>query len=427
MKRPAIPRRAVAALFLARQQLDRPRTRRLTAASLESFVAGVCGLQIDSVNVVDRAHHLTLWSRFGEFDRGALERLIYRRRVLFEYLAHVACFVAARDLPVWRGVMAGVAERWRHRYGDSPDPRLVDEVERAIAERGPLGNADFERPGGGRAGGWWSWKPAMHALDYLWKSGRIGVHSRRHFHKRYATQDRVLPGAATVPPLPPAELPRVRLLRSLAAMGAATADDLRMYWTWPQMKMPEQRTTLAGLVADGLVTAVEVEGQRAPWYARAEDLPALAAAARARRPSRGTTLLCPFDSFLWHRERALRLFGFHYRIEIYVPGHRRTHGYYTLPILHEGGLVGRADLKTHRERGELEARHVHFEPWFAAGAAPPAAAWGTPDRDAALAGTADALCSLARFVGAGDVKLGRVTPGRLRAPLARALKLAGRG
>ncbi len=426
MTRPSVSRRAAAALFLERQWLDRPRGRTLNARSLGDFVRATCGVQIDSVNVLDRAHHVTLWSRFGEYDRDTLERLIYRRRVLFEYLSHVACFVATSDLPIWRAFMAEIPDsfRRRHRYPGKDQP-VVDAVEQAIAERGPLGNADFERPAHmGKGGGWWTWKPATHALDYLWKAGRIGVHSRRNFHKRFAPMDRVLPQAAAIAPLPIEEARRQRLLRSLAAMGAASPDDLRAYWTWPRWPAADMRAALTRLVREGLVSEVTVEGQRVPWFARTEDLPALAMAGRRRAPSHGTTLLAPFDSFLWHRERTLRLWDYFYRIEIYVPGHLRTHGYYSLPVLHEGQLVGRVDVKTHREAGVLEARHVHFEPWLAKGEAPPRPHWGAVDRDAALAGLAGALRSLARHVGCADVKLGRVTPLKLRPAMARALREA---
>lgn len=424
MTRPLVSRRAVAALFLERQWLDRPRGRRLTARTLGDFASATCGVQIDSVNVLDRAHHVTLWSRFGAYDRAALERLIYRRRVLLEYLSHVACFVATKDLPIWRAVMAEVPERFRRKSGyPGKEQAVVDAVEQAIAERGPLGNADFERPAHmGKGGGWWTWKPATHALDYLWKAGRIGVHSRRHFHKRFASMEQVLPQAATTTPLSGEEARRQRLLRSLAAMGAAAADDLRGYWTYPPWPATEMRALLGRMVAEGEVSEVRVEGQRAPWFARTEDLAALDRAARRRTASRGTTLLAPFDSFLWCRERAVRLWDFFYRVEIYVPGHLRTHGYYSLPVLHEGQLVGRVDAKTHREAGVLEARHVHLEPWLAKGDPPPHPHWGAVDRDAALAGIAGALRSLATHVGCDEVKLGRMTPGKLRAAMARALQ-----
>ena len=425
MTAPKISRRAVAALFLERQWLDRPRGRRLTDTTLPEFVSRTCGLQIDSVNVLDRAHHVTLWSRFGPYDRRRLDRLTYRKRLLFEYLTHVACFVATRDLPLHRAIMEDTPHRFDRRYGGwrRKNAALIEAVARAVAERGPLGNADFERPKHmGKGGGWWSWKPATHALDYLWKAGRIGVHSRAHFHKRYASAEHVLPGLADVAVMPLEQAMRERLLRSLGAMGAASVDDLRSYWTWPQWKAPAQRAELERLVREGLVTEVAVEGQRQPWFARTADLPDLARAHRKKAPSHGTTLLAPFDSFLWHRERVHRLWGYFYRIEIYVPGHKRQHGYYSLPLLHDGHLVGRVDLKTDREAGVLQAKHVHLEPWFAAGKAAPGVSWGTLDRDAVFAGLADALRSLAGHVGVDDVSLGRVTPAKLRAPVSRALR-----
>jgi uncharacterized protein YcaQ len=421
---PKLSRRAVAAEFLRRQWLDRPRGRRLTERTLPEFVSQVCGLQIDSVNVLDRAHHLTLWSRFGEYDRARLERLTYRKRVLFEFLTHVACFVATRDLPLHKAIMDECPARYdaRHRGWRRKYREVIAAVEQAVAERGPLGNADFERPGHMRkGGGWWSWKPATHALDYLLKAGRIGVHSRVNFHKRFAAMGRVLPAFESTPALPLEQAMRERLLRSLSAMGAASADDLARYWTYPQWKAPAQRATLRALVHEGLVCEVAVEGESKHWFARAEDVPALERAHRKLAPSRGTTLLCPFDSFLWHRERVHRLWGFFYRIEIYVPGHKRQHGYYSLPLLHDGQLVGRVDLKTHREAGVLEARHVHLEPWFAAGGSAPGVSWGALDHDEAFAGLAGALRSLATHVGVGGVKLGRVTPAKLKPALWRAM------
>jgi uncharacterized protein YcaQ len=175
------------------------------------------------------------------------------------------------------------------------------------------------------------------------------------------------------------------------------------------------------MLAQGDVTEVEVEGSKARWLALSRDLPLLARAARRPEVSHGTTLLSPFDSLLWYRDRVSRLFGFDYRIEVYTPGPKRVHGYYTLPILHDGHLVGRVDAKAHRAEQRLEIRHVHFEPRAARGE-PSAPGWGRLDRDEMLASLAEAVASLARFLGADRVTLGRVTPSRLRAPLARAIR-----
>jgi uncharacterized protein len=423
MAAPFFSRRAVAALFLERQHLARPGARRLTASSLVALVEDVGGLQIDSINVVERGHHLTLWSRFGPYDRGLVERIVYRRRLLFEYWAHAACLVPASHYPAWRRAMLDYSLRSRA-WGRwlRKNRRVLRAVEDAIAARGSLGSGDFEQPrASGAAGGWWNWKPAAHALDYLWMSGRILVHSRTHFRKRFDLAERVMPEALAREPLTREGFRRWHRQRSLHALGAASEADLRMYLTFPRTAAADQRRALRAALEAGEVVEVEVEGERDRWLALAEDLPALAAAGRKRRPASGTTLLSPFDSFLWHRDRVRRLFGYDYKLEVYTPGHARSHGYYSLPILHDGQLVGRLDPKVHREEGRLEVKAVHFEPWFARGEAPPAASWGAVDRDAAFAGVGEALRSLAAFVGAGDVTVGHVTPKALSPPLRRAL------
>jgi uncharacterized protein YcaQ len=425
---PRVTLRAVAALFLERQHLTRPRGRRLTGANLTRFAEDAGGIQLDSINVVERAHHLTLWNRFGPYDRATLERLAYRRRLLFEYWAHAACLVPTADLAAWRRVMLDYSTRnrswgrWLRKQGP-----LMAGIEESIRREGPLGNLDFTRrrpPAAGKKraqAGWWNWKPATHALDYLWMSGRTMVHSRRHFQKRFDLAERVMPEAQGLTPPSRAEFLRWHARRSLRAMGAASYADLRLYLTFPRMGVAERRDTLRALVASGEVSEIAVAGETAPWYALTADLPALTRAGRRRTPSRGTALLAPFDSLLWHRQRVLRLFGFDYRIEVYTPGPKRVHGYYTLPILHDGQLIGRLDPKTHREERRLEIRAIHLEPWFARGAAPPATSWGVVDRDAALAGIGEALGSLATFVGADHVTIGRVSPAGLAAPLRRAM------
>ncbi|HMI83980.1 MAG TPA: crosslink repair DNA glycosylase YcaQ family protein [Polyangiaceae bacterium] len=427
----SFPIEAVAALFLQRQHLDRPRKRRLTADSLSRFAADTGGIQIDSINVIERAHYLIAWSRFGHFDRRTFDRLVYRRRVLFEYWAHAACLISASHFPWWRRAMLDYSLRSRG-WGRwlQKNRALVARIEAAIAAGGPLGSADFERDRQGEGGGWWNWKPSTHALDYLWMSGRALVHSRTNFQKRFDLAERVMPDAMAEAPVSADAFRRWHLCRSLYAMGAATPTDLRMYLTFPRAAMTERRRVLGELIASGEVVRIAVENaggtasEQAAWYALASDLPHLAEAARRRRPSRGTTMLAPFDSFLWHRDRTMRLFGFNYRIEVYTPEHKRVHGYYVMPILHDGQLIGRLDAKTHRREGRFEAKRIHFESWFARKVEPPAASWGNVDRDEALFGVAEALHALAKFVGAETVSLGDVSPSALASPMKRALAAA---
>jgi hypothetical protein len=318
-------------------------------------------------------------------------------------------------LPWWRRAMLDYRSRhtgwsgWLRR-----NPKLLAQVKAAVASNGPMANGDFvtRRARGGK-GGWWSWQPFQHALHHLWMTGALTVHSRRHFQKRFDLLERAVPAVAGVQAVTAEEFTRWHIERSLHALGAATDADLAGYLTFPRFMSGARRVALAGMLARGEVQEISIDGARVRWLALTRDVPALTRAGQRATASRGTTLLAPFDSLLWYRERVARLFGFTYRIEVYTPGHERVHGYYTLPILHDGALIGRVDAKTHRADRRLEIRHVHLEPWFAAGAAPPAD--GEPlDQAAAFAGLADAFRSLATFVGATSLAVGRVTPGRLR-------------
>jgi hypothetical protein len=412
-----VPLRAVTTLFLQRQHLARPRAATLTAKRLGRFVEDVGGLQMDSINVLDRAHYLTVWSRFGPYDRARLDRLVYRRRLLFEYWAHAACLVPTTMLPWWRRAMLDYRLRhtgwskWLRR-----NAAMLERVKATVLANGPMANADFEgrRPAG--PGGWWRWRPVQHALHYLWMTGALTVHSRRHFQKRFDLFERAIPGALGGEPVSSEDFQRWHVERSLHAMGAATELDMTHYLTFPRFGPGPRRAALRALIERGEVTELEVEGRSGRWFALTRDLSALARARRASAPSRGTTLLSPFDSMLWYRDRVTRLFGFDYRIEVYTPGHKRVHGYYTLPILHHGHLIGRVDAKSHRAEGRLEIRHVHFEPWFVAGKTPPAGGDGL-DQDEALSGLGEAFAALGTFVGAREVVLRRVTPSRLRKAL----------
>ncbi len=430
-ERPATPRRAfplraVTGLFLHRQHLARPRTRALTPGRLTRFAEDVGGIQMDSINVLERAHYLTVWSRFGPYDRARLDRLVYRRRLLLEYWAHAACLVPTSMLPWWRRAMLDYRlrhtgwSRWLRK-----NTRLLATVTDMIRINGPMGHAELEgrRPPRGR-GGWWNWRPVQHALHYLWMTGALTIHSRRHFQKRFDLLERVLPATASADAVSADVFQRWHIERSLHAMGAATEIDLTHYLTYPRGGASARRAALRAMLAKGEVSEIEVDGVKGRWLALTRDLTPLARAARLAQASHGTTLLAPFDSLLWYRDRVSRLFGFDYRIEVYTPGHKRIHGYYTLPILHAGQLIGRLDAKAHRAERRLEIRHVHFEPWVARSETS-ATGGGRLDQDETLAGLAEAVGSLARFLGAERVTLGRVTPSRLRAPLARALRARG--
>lgn len=379
-----------------------------SASAVQGFVEDTGGLQLDSINVLERAHYLSVWSRFGAYEKAALDRLAYEDRGLFEYWAHAACLVPRSHLPSWRRAMLDY--RVRHTgWSDwlQKNPKVLKTVETAIERQGPISTAAFTRPTrAGRASGWWDWKPAAHALQFLWMTGRIGVHSRKNFQKSYDLSERLVPGWKDLKAPDAGGFLRWHLRQSLHALGAATPRDLACYLTFPRMEPGLRRAGLARLVETGEAVEVAVAGR--PWglIALKEDLPALEEAA-SLEPA-GTTLLSPFDSFLWHRQRVLDLFAFDYKVEVYVPETKRVHGYYSLPILHAGQLIGRLDAKNHRAEKRLELRALHFEPWFSRGALPPSASWGKPDREEARAGLKAALRSLADFLGAATVDTGRL-------------------
>lgn len=387
----SFPKAAAAALFLARQGLARPRSEPLTPGRLEAFAEAVGGLQLDSINVVERAHRLTLWSRFGAYDPAALDAMVYRERALLEYWSHAACLVPRSHLPAWRRVMLDYKTRhtgwssWLRR-----NAKAVAAVEAEAAARGPLRGGDFTRPKR-KGSGWWNWDAVQHALHYLWMAGRLGVSSRVHFEKVYDLAERVLP---PVEPLAAAEFPAWHARTSLSAMGAATERDLRMYMTFPRQEPTERKRALQAMLRSGEVSELRLEGSSERWFALTADLPALEDPPGAT----GTTLLSPFDSLLWHRERARVLFGFDYKIEVYTPAPRRRYGYYVLPILHEGRLVGRLDPKNHRDRKVLEVRRFHLEPGEAS------------NSESILDGASLALSSLAAHLKAERVGVTARTP-----------------
>jgi uncharacterized protein YcaQ len=249
-------------------------------------------------------------------------------------------------------------------------------------------------------------------------TGALTIHSRQHFQKRFDLLERAIPTATGGEAPSPEDFRRWHVERSLHAMGAATEQDLAGYMTFPRFGAGGRRAPLRAMLERGEITEIEVDGRAGRWLALTRDLPALARARRSAATSTGTTLLSPFDSLLWYRGRVTRLFGFDYRIEVYTPGHKRVHGYYTLPILHHGQLIGRVDAKNHRGERWLEIRHVHFEPWFAGRKTPPTGGEKL-DVDEAISGLGEALRALGVFVGADKVVVRRVTPQRLRAGLAR--------
>jgi uncharacterized protein YcaQ len=314
-------------------------------------------LQIDSVNVLVRSHYLPLFSRLGAYSHATLDERSFstRKRALFEYWAHEASLLPLDLHPLMRWRMA------RARNGEGTYTQMdrfgreergyLREVLDFVARNGPT--AASEVPGGGKGGGgWWGWSRGKLALETLFDQGLVTTATRQGFERLYDIPERVIPSEILNLPTPE-EPDAIRRLMDLSAraLGIATQSDLRDYFRLP---LAAARTALAELVEDGSLIPVSVEGWTQQGYLHRQ--------ARPARKAGGTALLSPFDPLVWERSRAERLFGFHYRIEIYTPANKRKFGYYVLPFLNRDQIVGRVCLKADRQSGVLRANAIHHEP-----------------------------------------------------------------
>lgn len=313
--------------------------------------------QIDSVNVLARAHYLPAFSRLGCYDRADLDRLAWgpkRQRRLFEYWAHEASLLPFDLQPLLRWRMAradrGEAGWSRMRlYATERRGEAMALLDRIRAE-GPLAASDFESHKG--QSGWWEWSDTKRALEWLFWAGHITTATRRgSFERVYDLTEHVIPADVLDRATPSdADAHRGLIERAAAALGIATDAELRDYF---RQSPDDARPAIRALAEEGVLIPVSVPGWRQAWLHRDAHQP---------RRIEARALLAPFDPLVWERDRAERLFGFRYRIEIYVPAEKRQYGYYVLPFLLGDRLVARVDLKADRQARRLIVRSVHFEP-----------------------------------------------------------------
>jgi uncharacterized protein YcaQ len=345
-------------ITLAAQGFADPRPAgRIDRRHLRRVIDRVGVLQIDSVNVLSRSHYLPVFARLGPYARQLLDDFCWggSRREMFEYWAHEASFVPLRLHPhlrwrmarahqgAWGGVRRLAAER----------PGFVEEVRQLVAAKGPIGGGAVGGPRPERRpGAMWNWHDGKTALEWLFYCGEVTAAARPRFERLYDLTERVLPAAVVDAPTPAVEDAQRELVRVAArALGVATEPDLRDYF---RMSHADCQPRVAELVSAGELIPARVDGWPHPAY--------LFAGARAPRRVLARALLSPFDSLIWERARAERMFDFRYRIEIYTPAHKRVHGYYVLPFLLGEALVARVDLKADRQAGVLRVRSAFVEP-----------------------------------------------------------------
>ncbi|MXQ11959.1 winged helix-turn-helix domain-containing protein [Microvirga makkahensis] len=313
-------------------------------------------LQIDSVNVLVRAHYMPLFSRLGAYDRTLLEKLAYhpKKRETFEYWGHEASLIALDLQPLFRwrmaraaageGIYGGLARFGREKRA------FIDQVRREIETRGPMGAGDLSIGGKGQ-GSWWGWSDGKRALEWLFWAGEVTTATRRGFERIYDLPERVLPSEVLNAPTPDEEEAQRELLRrAIRALGIASERCLRDYF---RLEAQDAKLRIPELVEAGDLVPVAVDGWNGPVY--------LDPRARIPRRVEARALVSPFDPIVWERTRTERLFDFRYRIEIYTPAEKREFGYYCLPFLLDERIVARVDLKADRARGALVAHSIHPE------------------------------------------------------------------
>ncbi len=339
--------------------------------------------QIDTVNVLARAHYVPFYSRLGPYRNELLDDLAYERRELYEYWAHEANFVPMELYPVFRHRMENFRRaKWLDRL-EAEHPGLLDDVFEQVKERGPISVSDLQGAGD-RTGPWWGLSKGKMALEYHFDRGAVGVHSRKKFMRYYDLPERFVPGDhLNSPALAEDEANRKLLLLAAKHHGIGTLADLADYY---RIKMPKARPVLAELVESGEVERVSVDGWGDDAYKLPEtDIPS--------DPVRAHSLVSPFDPLVWYRDRTERMFGMRYRIEIYVPEKKREYGYYVLPFLMDEDLAARVDLKADRKAGRLLVQSAHLEPGR--------------DSQAVSAALAEELATMAEWQGLGRVVVGR--------------------
>ncbi len=345
-------------LHLAAQGLLRKPSRRARPADILSTIQRMSLLQIDTINIVARSPYLVLFSRLGLYPQHWLDEAL-RNGELMEYWAHEACFLPRDDFALMRHRMLAPGKMgWKYRKEWMQEH--AEEIEQLIVhiqQNGPVRSADFEHPRKG-ASGWWEWKPHKRHLEGLFTAGKVMVIERRNFQRVYDITQRVMPHWDDERDMLSPEVAEYRMLKNSArSLGLFRAQWLADYY---RLRQPALPLLLEQLQEAGEIYPVNVETLGPAWL-HASLLPLLEQAQADKLTATHSAVLSPFDPVVWDRKRAEQLFDFNYRLECYTPAPKRQYGYFVLPLLHRGQLVGRMDAKMHRKEGILEVIALYLE------------------------------------------------------------------
>lgn len=354
--RPHLSNATARRIFLDRHALLEAPAGPSKGDALHMLIDRLGFVQIDSVNTVARAHDMILFSRRQGYRPKHLAPLLERDRTLFEHWTHDAAAIPAAYFPHWKHRFARDRTRLQGRWTNWQGPGFeakFEEILRQISDHGPVCSADVGAGEERSNGGWWEWHPSKTALEYLWRTGALSVTRRQGFRKFYDLTERVLPDHCLTPCPTTAESIDWACNAALDRLGFATSGELAAFWA---LVTPDAaKTWCAQAVARGDLIEVDIDmadGHKPRVHFARPDLPAT----KVGEPLQRVRILSPFDPALRDRKRAERLFGFHYRIEIFVPEPQRRFGYYVFPVLEGDRLIGRIDMKCDRSCGQLQVR-----------------------------------------------------------------------
>ncbi len=357
MTPPALPNPLARRLFLDVHALAEPPEGPAKGQPLHDLIDRIGFVQVDSVNTVERAHHMILFARRQSYRPDALKRLLERDRALWEHWTHDASILPAAVFPHWKHRFARdrdrLVARWTGWQRDGFHTKFGD-VLKHVADHGPVTSSDVGEGEERGKGGWWDWHPSKAALEYLWRVGELSITRRDGFQKVYDLTERVLHPQHR-DPCPDPEASTGWLCRAaLDRLGFATSGEIAAYWG--AVPPDDAKAWAAAALRRGEVEEVLIEGSDGSLR-RSLAWPGLPARAEAApEPPGRIRVLSPFDPALRDRNRAERLFGFFYRIEIFVPEAKRQYGYYVFPVLEGARVIGRIDMKAHRDAAALRVR-----------------------------------------------------------------------
>ncbi len=341
--------------------------RRVTKKSIYDVVDRLGCIQIDTINVVERAHYLTIWTRLRSYDRKHLYDIAYKDRRIFEGWGHAMCYMPLKD---YRYLINANNERSQdsviHKgWFSRVDSETIEIVRQRIKTEGPLSSADFE--GKKSSSGWWGWKPAKRALEALFSAGELMITRRDGFKRVYDLTERVLPSWVDVSE--PTEEERIRFfaLRTMGCLGVIKPQDIRFYYHNWCVKLgktsKELQIVLDELVKEKVAVNLKVEGLRQPYYCLTEDIGQLENL-EEDWDFDGVKFVNYFDSLLWQADRLKEFFVFERVLEVYLKPQQRRFGYFTIPILYRDGFIGRLDPKLERKEKKLIIRGLWYENGF---------------------------------------------------------------